>query len=297
MQAQVGHDGGHHGTAGQAALVLQVHAAGGHDLVAVDEVAQLIHRQAAVRVAVKGDADVIAARLHHGGQAVQVGGAALVVDVHTVRVGVDDVGAQLGELVEEAGSGGVGGAVSAVHQDVQPGQIAGDGGLQVVDVVGHRLLRHVAHLADLPVGLAGNVVVAEEDDVLDLLLQLVGELEALAVEDLDAVVLKGVVAGGDDDASIRLLVHRHPGHARSGQSAQVQHVSAGGTQARNEGALQQVARDTGVLADGHQGLLPRLLLFGQYGSRGQAHFIRQVGVQTGVDHAANSIRSKQFTHI
>ena len=79
---------------------------------------------------------------------------------------------------------------------------------QMVDVVQGGLLGHIAHLADLRSGLAGHVVVGEEDDVLDLLLQLVGELEALAVEDLDAVVLKGVVAGGDDDAGVRLLVHR-----------------------------------------------------------------------------------------
>ena len=145
-------------------------------------------------------------------------------------------------------------------------------------------------------GLAGHIVVAKEHDVLDLLLQLVGELEALAVEDFDAVVLKGVVAGGDDDAGVGPLVHGDPGHAGGGQGAQVHHVRAGGAQPGNEGTLQQVAGDTGVLADGDQGLLPRLLVLGQHLCSGQTYLISQIGVQPGVDHAANAVGSKQFSH-
>ncbi len=221
-----------------------------------------------------------------------MGGAALVVDVHPVRVGVDHVGLELGEAVEQPGGGGVGGPVGAVHQDAQAGQVTGNGGLQVVDVVQDGLLGHIAHLADVSAGLPAHVVVAEEYHVLDLLLQLVGELVALAVEDLNAVVLKGVVAGGDDDAGVRLLVHRHPGHAGSGQSAQVQYVRSRRAQSRNQGPLQQVAGDAGVLADGHQGFFSRLLALGQDLCRGQAHLVGQVCVQSGVDYAANAVGSK-----
>ena len=221
-----------------------------------------------------------------------MGGAALLVDVHPVGVGVDDVGAQLGEAVKQPGGGGGGRAVGAVHQDAQPAQGGVDGPLQMVDVVLRGLGSHIAHLADVPVGLAGHVVVAEEDDVLDLLLQLVRELKALAVEDLDAVVLEGVVAGGDDDARVRPLIHRHPGHAGGGQGAQVHHVGPGGAQARDQGALQQVAGDAGVLADGDQGLLPRLLVLGQHLRGSQAHLICQIRIQTGVDHAADAVGPK-----
>ena len=225
-----------------------------------------------------------------------MGGAALVVDVHPVGVGVDHISAELGEAVEQTGGSGVGGAVGAVHQDTQSGQVTGDGALQMVDVVQGGLLRHIAHLADLRSRLAGHVVVGKEDDVLDLLLQLVGQLEALAVENFDPVVLKGVVAGRDDDAGVRLLVHRHPGHPRGGQSAQVQHIGSGGAQSRDQRALQQVSGDPGVLADGDQGLLPRLLAAGQHLSRSQSHLICQICVQASVDHAADAVRSKQFSH-
>ena len=67
--------------------------------------------------------------------------------------------------------------------------------------------------------------------------------------------------------------------------AQVQHVGPRGAQPRDEGALQQVAGDAGILADGDQGLLPRLFSLGQHLRRRQAHLISQVRIQTGVDHA------------
>ena len=135
MQPQIGHDGGHHCVSWQLPLPLHVQAACRHDLVAVDQLPPLIHCQAAVCVAVKGDADVIAPSPDHGGQGVHVGGTALFVDVDPVRVGVDDVGAQLGEAVEQAGGGGGGGTIGTVHQDAQAAQGGVDGGLQVVDVV------------------------------------------------------------------------------------------------------------------------------------------------------------------
>ena len=46
-----------------------------------------------------------------------------------------------------------------------------------------------------------------EDLLLDPGLHAVGELVALSAEDLDAVVLIGVVTGGDHDARVRLFLH------------------------------------------------------------------------------------------
>ena len=53
-----------------------------------------------------------------------------------------------------------------------------------------------------------------------------------------------------------------------------------------------VTVDEGVLADGDQGLLPRLLVLGQHLRGSQAHLICQIRVQTGVDHAADAVGPK-----
>ena len=294
MQAQVAHYSGHHRVAGQLSPAHQVLAADGHNLVAVNLVAQLVAGQAAVGVAVKGNAQIVAAGLDHGAQLVQVGGAAAVVDVHAVGVGVDDVGVQLGETVKQPGGSGGRGAVGAVHQNPHARQIRAHGGGQMVDVVLPLLLVGVDDPADVAVGLQGDLL-AGEDDVLNLTLQGVGELEALTVEDLDAVVLKGVVGGGDDDTGVGVVVHRDPGHGRGGNDAQMKHIGAGGAQSGNQSTLQQVRGDAGVLADGHQRLV--VALSGEHLSGGQAHLVGQSGVQTGVDHAADSVSTKQFSHI
>ena len=72
-----------------------------------------------------------------------------------------------------------------------------------------------------------------------------------------------------------------------------QYVSSGGAQPRDESPLQQIAGDACVLADGYQRLsLPRLFLGGQHLGGRQAHLIGQIGVQAGVDHAADAVGSK-----
>ena len=106
--------------------------------------------------------------------------------------------------------------------------------------------------SDLPVGLAGDLVGAVQDDILNFFLQLVGELEALPVKDLNAIVLKGVVRSGDDDAGVGLLIQRHPGHRRRRDGSQIQHVGPGGAQPPNQRPFQQVAGDARILADGEQ---------------------------------------------
>src|SRR5699024_1852304 len=119
----------------QLALLQQFQAAGGDDLIAVDLLPGLVHHEAAVGVPVEGHAQIVVARLHHGLEALQVGGAAAAVDVHPVGVGVDDVGVEVVKPVKEPTGGGGGSAVGAVHQNLQPGQVGGDGGHQVVNVV------------------------------------------------------------------------------------------------------------------------------------------------------------------
>ena len=58
VQAEVGHDGGNDGVVGQLLPLLHVRAVQIEDAVAVHQVALLVHGQAAVGVAVKGEADV-----------------------------------------------------------------------------------------------------------------------------------------------------------------------------------------------------------------------------------------------
>src|SRR6266850_6255283 len=87
------------------------------------------------------------------------------------------------------------------------------------------------------------------EQLLDLLLDVVGKLEALRAEQLDAVVLEQIMRGGDHDAEIgahRLGQHRN---RRRRHRAEQQHVHADRGKAGDHGVFDHVAGETGVLAD------------------------------------------------
>ena len=288
VEAQVAHHRGHQGVAVELSPALHVQGAHRQDLVAVDDAAGLVHQQAAVRVPVKGHADVIAAPHHGGGQVLQVGGAAVAVDVHPVRVPVDEVRPGL-EAAEQLRRGGAGSAVGAVRQDFQPRQIGLDGGGHEVDIVPLQLAHTVVAAADLPPGSELHGLLGE-DLLLDPGLHAVGELVALSAEDLDAVVLIGVVTGGDHDARVRLFLHGEIGHRRGGNGAHRLYVAAHGAEPRHQGGLQHVGGDAGVLADHHGGAAA--LVLHQNSAHGLPHAEGHVGSEVLPHHAADAVGSK-----
>ena len=193
-KTHVGQHGAHDGGAAQFAPAQHIQPADGHDEVAVHLAAVLVQEQAAVGIAVKGNArhDLVVAA-HILGQRLHVGGAAALVDVHAVRRGRQHhrVGAQLPQQRFGADAGRT---VRAVHRDLHAVQAAGDGGFQMLDVVAHGALP-AADLAQVAARNQRHLVLFVQHQRLDLVLQLVGQLEALAAEDLDAVERVGVVRG------------------------------------------------------------------------------------------------------
>jgi len=89
------------------------------------------------------------------------------------------------------------------------------------------------------------------DQRLDLALDLVGEFEPVWAENLDAVVVIGVVGGRDHNADIGPQGPRQHGDARRRDRAELEHVDADRGEAGDEGGLDHVAGQPGVLADHH----------------------------------------------
>ena len=83
-EAHVAHDGDDSGIVGKFPLLLELGGEDGNQLVAVDQFAALVHRKAAVGVPVEGDTEVEAVFADIFSQHVDVGGAAVIVDVDAV---------------------------------------------------------------------------------------------------------------------------------------------------------------------------------------------------------------------
>ena len=157
------------------------------------------------------------------------------VDVLAVR-GVPDRGHLGAEPLERLrGDPGIG-AVGAVDRDPEAGEVGAEALEHVVEVA----VGVDADAVDRPAAAFGRV-----EQRLDLLLGRVGELAAVLVEELDAVVLRRVVRSRDDDAE----VEREQRHGGRREHAGEHGVPAGGDDAARERLLELGAGAAGVTAD------------------------------------------------
>ena len=127
---------------------------------------------------------------------------------------------------------------------------------------------------------------------LDLAFHLVGQFLAVGAEELDAVVLEGIVRGGDHHAQIGAQGARQHGDGGGGQRAELEHIHAHGGEAGDQGAFDHVARQARVLADHHP---VAVLAAGEDAARRHAglqrHFGRELG---GVGAAADAVGAEIF---
>ena len=293
LEAQVGHDGAHHGVLVQLAPALHVQGADGHDKVPVHKIARLIHHQAPVRVPVKGHARVQVVGAHIFNQPLHMGGAAVVIHIDAVRALVQhgDLCPQLGKQGLRRGAGRAVGAVNGQLHAVQ-GKV--HGALDVLDIVPHRAVR-VGDRAQALVHrqLAGDVRSAQ-NNVLNPLFQIVRQLEAIPRENLNAVILKGVVGGGNHHPRVRLVLLHQIGHCRGGHHAQSHYAGPNAAKPGGHGILQHIRGEPGVLADENPGVPVGFIC--QHLCRRPAQLGGQLAGQVLVGNASDSVCSKKPSH-
>ncbi len=100
---------------------------------------------------------------------------------------------------------------------------------------------------------AGRVEILEA--ALDRQLALVRELVAVAREELDAVVVVGVVGGGDHNRQVEAVASDQQRRGRGGQHTPEQRVATGGADTGGDRRLEHLARLAGVADDQHLGAL------------------------------------------
>ena len=201
-------------SSGSVPALLPVRGADRHDRVAVDLCAGLVDRQHAVRVAVVRDAevDVVARRpaRDSGARFVEPQPTLMSMPSQSQLIAID-LGAQ---PAKRLGRGDRGSAVTAVHRDRQPGQIDVDRGDAVRDVALDGVVDSGA-IVPTPAPVGRSQSRSRRAERLDLVLELVGQLEAVSAEELDAVVLRRVVRRRDDHATVGLeLAHEQRDRGR-----------------------------------------------------------------------------------
>ena len=246
VKPHVGHNGRHDLGAAEYSALLHVLCAYIEDVIPVDDIALLVNRKAAIRVAVKGKTDVKAVVENVFLQMLDMRGAAVNVDVQPVGVIVYDKGVRA-ESVKNALGHHPCASVGAVKTDL-------------LALVGARRQRD--EIADVAVAACG-VIYSAADGVQRRIRQLLAAVQirldavkhgvvhllALAVEELDAVVVIGVMACRYHNTAVKIVRARNIRDAGCGRYVQQVRIRSGCGEPRAERRFEHIARTSGVLAD------------------------------------------------
>jgi len=250
LKAHVGHGSGHHQIAGQQAARLQIAGGDQQDGVAIDHVVAGAGQHAAVGIAIEGEADLRAAGGGLRGDVLGMQCAAILIDIAAVGRNVQQLDCAAQTAEEFRGDSG-GGAIGAVGHNLQAlERESGNRVDQKLDVVG--LQRGVVHdgrqagrVGSLKVGgMAQNLFFHGQFDG-------VGQFEAIGTEELDAVVLPGIVRGADDHAGGESVAADQKGDGGGGDDAGAFHRGSGFPQSGGQRSGDPGTGFAGVAAQKH----------------------------------------------
>ena len=182
-------------------------------------------------------------------QVLNVGGATVIVDVESVRVGAQNRDAA-SEILEQFLGGHTRGTVGTVQSNTESVVAIFRGAEQMVDIVLHRSIG-TGDPPDVGTDFDRGRAHLVEDNGLNFLLQGIRKLEAIIFEDFDAVILKWVVGRGDDNTGVISIFLDKIGHRRSRNNTQKKDVSSHRAKSCCNGRFQHVAGETRIHSDGH----------------------------------------------
>ena len=260
-------------------------------MVAGDDIALFIYCQAAVSVSVIGEAHVQLIVHNEFLQVLDVGGSAVGVDVVAI-----------GRIIHHEGLGAQGfedtlgnlpcRAVGYVQTDLDSLEAVFAHADQVTDVTVPAV--HIVHSsADVTAAGDGDINLAV-DEFLDFKNRFFVHLLAAAVEQLDAIVIIGIVGRGDHDTAVEII---HPGDVSNRRCGGHVHdicVRAAGHEAGAEGIFEHIAGTAGVLADDDVGFFP--FSGAIVPAQKAADFDRVIICQILIRFSAETVCSEIFTH-
>ena len=223
-------------------------------MVTGDNVALLIHAQATISIAVISETNIQTLLHYKLLQALDMGRASIVVDVSAVGLCIDYIGVCAQRIKHRLGD-----VPARAVGTIQTNLHALEGVDTERDQVSHIAVTacHIVHRAAdvFPVSkrqlrpvlikhmeFAVNVVLYQQQSFLR-------HFFAIAVDQLDAVVVVGVVAGRDHDAAVEIIHPGDVGHRRRSSDVEQISICTRCRQASDQTVFEHIRTTTGVLAD------------------------------------------------
>ena len=194
-------------------------------MVASDDITLLIHAQAAVSVTIEGKANVQALLHHELLQTLNMRRASIGVDVRAIRFVIYDIGIST-QGIENALSDIPAGTIGAVQADLDTFEGIDTQRDQIthVTVASGHIIHSAADMLTMSERQLRPVLVKYMELAIDVVLYqqqgLLRHFLAVAVDQLDAVIIVGIVAGRDHDATVKVIHTSNVSHRRRGRNVQ-----------------------------------------------------------------------------
>ena len=223
-------------------------------MVASDDITLFIHTQATVSIAVIGKTDVQALLYHELLQTLNVGRTSIVVDVQTVGLCIDDIGICTQRIkhrlsdVPRTTVGAVQTNLDALERvDSEANQIA-----HVAVATGH-IVHSAPDMLTMGKGQLRPILIKDVKFTVDIVLHqqqnLLRHLLAIAVDQLDAVIVVGIVAGRDHDATVEVVDAGDVSHRRGGSDMEQVGICTGSGQTCDQAVLEHIRATAGILTN------------------------------------------------
>ena len=295
FQGHIAHDGTDQLPSGKLIPPHQIQGADSHDLISIQHPARFVYDNQAVCVAIQGQADISPGFKHFGRGHLGMERAAAVVDVQAIRRGAKAQHFRA-EFLQGQGRNLVVGSVGAIDDHAQAIQIdvRGNAGLDGHNIPS-RSIGDSEGAADLFRRRIGPLTIRIQSHGGNVIFYGIRQFKAPVVEKFDAVVMKGVMGSGNNNAAVGPHVAGQKSDGRGGQRAHLKHVHTGRAEPGGKGRLVNIAGKPGIFADNNPVAavaLPKL----NSGGKPQAQSrLRQHGIT--VDPAPDAIGAKKtFFH-
>ena len=285
-------------------MLLHVAAVDVQNVVAGDDIAFLVHAQAAVSIAVEGKADIQTVLHHKLLQTLNMGRASIVVDIQAVGLVVDNIGICT-QSIENALSDIPACTVGAVQTDLDPleGIDAQRDQIAHITVAACHIVHRTADVLAMGKGQLRPFLIKHMKLAVDVVLhqqqRLFGHFLAVAVDQLDTIIVVGVVAGRDHDAAIEIVHAGNVSHRRRSSDVQQVGVCAGSGQASDKTIFKHIGAAAGVLADNNTGRLAVAVALAEHiiiPAKEAANLVGVVGSQINTSFTTEAISSKVLSH-
>ena len=211
------------------------------DVVAVDQRTRLIEAETAIRVAVVRNADVCMTLEHRAAQRVKVRRAAAVIDVHAVRESVDHLHLRA-KTAQNLRHCLIGSTIRAVEHNLHAVEAFRARTHHIVDILVEQIVA-ILHNPDFLARRTCRIVIRLQaaHKRLEFVLHRVRQLVAIPAEELDPVVGKWIVRGGDHNARLHPVLACEIGDRRRRHNTRYECNPACRADARRERRLEHLA--------------------------------------------------------